>query len=159
MVLFPLAVLFVPSTLGNELTNRIDAADVAADRWFERNTPDGSELLLLVPAYPSRSTGNYTVHVLQDDPLSPALLHDLAGFSGAAKTGKELHDFTRSYVAVQDPYHDIYLALGPTQEQYLRLYGLVGPKEYQDYLSRLSADKTHFELVYSSDGSYLFKAL
>jgi hypothetical protein len=53
----------------------------------------------------------------------------------------------------------MYLALGPTQEQYLRLYGLVGPGEYQDYVSRLSADKTHFELVYSNDGSYLFKAL
>jgi hypothetical protein len=158
-VLFSLALLLVPSTLGNELTSRIDAADVAADRWFERNTPDGSELLLLVPAYPSRSTGNYTVHVLQDDPLSPALLHDLSGFSQATKTGKELYKFTRSYVASQDRYHDMYLALGPTQEQYLRLYGLVGPGEYQDYVSRLSADKTHFELVYSNDGSYLFKAL
>ena len=62
-------------------------------------------------------------------------------------------------MASQDRYHDMYLALGPTQEQYLRLYGLVGPGEYQDYVSRLSADKTHFELVYSNDGSYLFKAL
>lgn len=157
VVISALGVLAVPSVFGNEMINRVAPTDVAADQWFEQNTPTGSELLLLVPAYPSRSTGDYDRHLLRDDPLSPALLHDVPGFTGSTDSGQDLLRFTNSYVRSRAADHDVYLALGPTQLAYVTLYGLVSKPAYDDYVTRLLADQ-EFQLVYQRGDSYVFKA-
>jgi len=141
----------------NELVNYVYPQDVATDQWFEVNTPTRSELLLLVPAFPARSTGSYPRHIVLDDPLSPALLHDVPGFTGSANSGADLLAFTKEYVDRQKLDHDVYLSIGPTQFAYARLYGLVGAEAYQDYLDRLRADPA-FRLAYQNGDSYLFKA-
>jgi hypothetical protein len=153
---FVLGILAVPALLGNELINRVSRADVTADAWFEQRCPRGSELLLLVPAYPSRSTGLYDQHILIDDPLSPALLKEVNGFSSAAKSGASMTAFTRAYVQSRQAQHDLYLALGPTQHAYVRLYGLMSDSVWDDYVARLQKDKK-FTVVYAADGSYLFR--
>ena len=153
-----LGLLAVPSVLGTENVNYVSPPDVAADQWFENNTPAGSELLLVVPAYPSRSTGNYDRHLLLDDPLSPALLRDVPGFESSTTSGQDLLAFTKSYVVSRRADHDVYLAIGPTQYQYALLYGLVTRQALDDYLEDLRTDPA-FELVYGQDQSYVFRAL
>jgi hypothetical protein len=112
---------------------------------------------LLLPAYPARSTGNYDRHLLLDDPLSPALLHDVPGFETSTATGPDLLDFTKSYVSSRREDHDVYLALGPTQYRYAELYGLVSPQALDDYVRLLKSDP-EFKLVYSQGQSYVFSA-
>ncbi|CAA9394302.1 MAG: hypothetical protein AVDCRST_MAG75-1746 [uncultured Propionibacteriaceae bacterium] len=153
-----LGVLAVPAFLGNEMINRVWKADVTANQWFEQNTPQGSELLLLVSAYPHKSTGMYDRHVTLDEPAVPRSLGQVDGFSEATGSAKKLFEFTRDYAQTRAAQHDVYLAVGPTQKSYLELYGLVSDKVYDDYLTRLQEDNG-FELVYSAEGSYLFRVL
>ena len=124
-------------------------------RWFERNAPAGTELLVLVPAYPSRSTESYDRHILLDDPLKPTSLRDVDGFSEATSTAQALLAFTKDFVRTESAQHDVYLALGPTQQAYSPLWAdaRVGVRKYVDLLGK---DK-QFRQVYATDGSYLFQ--
>ena len=151
-----LGVLAVPAVLGNEAINHVHRADVTADAWFERNAPAGTELLVLVPAYPSRSTESYDRHILLDDPLTPNSLRDADGFKEATSTAQDLLALTKDFAKAESAQHDIYLALGPTQQAYLTLYGLMSESEYAKYIDLLSKDE-QFAQVYAADGSYLFQ--
>ena len=152
-----LGLLALPSVFGNEMIYNVHPADVAASQWFEEKTPEGSELLLVVPAYPKRTTGYYDRHLLADDPLAPNLLREVEGFDRSTRTGSQLLAFTRSYTRVQTQDHNVYLAVGPTQRAYIKYYGLVDERALDEFLSGLLVDP-EFQLVYERDGSYLFKA-
>ena len=155
-VFISLGVLAIPANLGNEMINHIYPADVAASQWFEKNTPPGSELLLVVPAHPTRTTQWYDLHVLLEDPLSPSLLREVPGFDRSTATGKGLVAFTRTYVESRSAGHDVYLAIGPTQRAYMKLYGLVTQTTFDDYIRALEHDP-NFRLVYERNGSYIFE--
>lgn len=151
-----LGVLAVPATLGNEMIAHVSPADVAADHWYEKNAPKGSELFEIVPAYPGRSTSEYDQHVQLQDPLTPGTLREVRGFETAARSSEGLLEFTRAFARKESAQHDIYLAVGPTQREYLRLYGLASGPVYADYITGLKRDPT-FTLVYDKGGSYLFR--
>jgi hypothetical protein len=151
-----LGVCAVPATFGNEMLYHVRPSDVAANQWFEQNASVGSELMVMAPASPSRSTGRYDQHVSLDDPLEPRLLAEVEGFEEASDTSEELFEFTQAQVRAHSAQHDIYLALGPTQQAYLDYYGLVSDQVYNRYIERLKADDD-FTLVYSQGDSYLFR--
>ena len=156
-VLISLGVLAVPANLGHEMINHIYPADVTADQWFEEKTPPGSELLLVVPAHPTRTTRWYDLHFLHEDSLSPSLLREAPGIDAPTTTGRDLVTFTRSYVESRSGGQDMYLAIGPTQRSYMELYGLIEESTIDDYIARLKRDP-NFLLVYERHGSYLFQA-
>lgn len=151
-----LGVCAVPATFGNETLYHVWPSDVAINQWFERNASRGSELMVLAPASPHRSTGQYDQHVSLDDPLEPRLLAEVEGFDEAKDSSAELLDFTLEQVRAHSAQHDIYLAIGPTQKAYLDYYGLVSEDVYRGYVQLLKTDDD-FTLVHSEGDSYLFR--
>jgi hypothetical protein len=151
-----LGTLLPPSLFGSELVARQSASDVAIDTWFEENAPDGSVLLPLTPSFPLRSTADYVGHRYGGTLENPADLASRLEFRDAADDPAELVDVARNACFVGTDAAPVHIAVGPSAERFVRLYGLVTPEVYDAFVAELTASGG-FELVRQEGESRLFR--
>ena len=150
-----LATLLLLAVYSSELISRVAPSDVAANAWFERQTPDDSLVLPLTPGYPLRSTADYDQHLPSDADEAGTLVR-LPGFAESAGSPSELIEFTRAICTARaQSGSDIYLAVGPYSENYVRLYGTVPLERYQAYVDLLLTDPG-FKLAFIEGESMAF---
>lgn len=154
-VLSVLGLIALPETFGFEIVNRVVATDVSAENWFDVSTPPHTVLIHLVPAFPDRGSAYYDTHFATDDPDGPVLVYDTA-FATAARTAPGLESYVARYFARQPTAPARYLGLGPTQTNYMLLYGLTTPPTYRAFLVRLEVDP-RFTVVYRNGDSLILR--
>lgn len=154
-VLSFLGVVALPETFGFEIVNRVVATDVAAENWFDVSTPPHAVLIHLVPAFPDRGSAHYDAHYVTDDPDGPVLVYD-AAFATAARTAPGLESYVAAYLSRQPTTPVRYLGLGPTQTNYMLLYGLTTPPTYRAFVARLEADP-RFTVAYRNGDSLILR--
>ncbi|SNR77234.1 hypothetical protein [Blastococcus mobilis] len=149
------ATLTLPANFAGEMSYRVAASDVTADVWFEEETPDGSVLLPFASSYPLRATQHYADH------LPPATegvegLTDLPGFSAAATDEAVLRQFTHDACDTRAGSGPVYLALGPSAEDNVRLFGTVRLYVYRAY-ERAIAEDPSFTRVFEDGETVLYQ--
>jgi hypothetical protein len=149
------AVLALPANFAGEMSYRVAASDVAADVWFEQETPDGSVLLPFASSYPLRTTGDYPEHLPRATEGVEGLT-DLPGFSAAAVDETTLVEFTRDACDTRAGTGPVYVALGPAAEDNVRLFGTMRLYTYRAF-ERALADSPEFTEVYREGGTVLYQ--
>ncbi len=92
------------------------------------------------PGYPLRSTGRYDEHLPSDAEEAGTLVR-LPGFAESSGSVEDMLAFTRTICTARaQGGTQIYLALGPYSENYIRLYGTIPPERYEAYVDLLVAD-------------------
>lgn len=147
--------LTLPANFSGEMSYRAASSDVAADVWFEEQTPDGSVLLPFASSYPLRATQDYADH------LPPATegvegLTDLPGFSAAATDETSLREFTQDACDTRTGGGPVYVALGPSAEDNVRLFGTVRLYVYRAY-ERSIAEDPGFTRVFADGDTVLYQ--
>lgn len=154
-VLAVLGAIAVPETFGFELINHVPRSDVDTEDWFDVSTPPGSVLVHLVPDYPDRASAHYDAHFVPNNPDGPVLQDD-PGFVAAARSAVALEAFAVAQLAARPAASPSYLAIGPTQTAYLRLYGLTDATRYPRFVRRLEHDP-RLTLVRRDGPSMIFR--
>jgi len=146
---------FLFAYFGLEKINRISSDDVAAQTWVEAHAPTGSLLTYAAPNVPARATAGYARMSLLTSPTSPNLLED--GDAGGKRWGPgELTTLDQLQAAYPAAAH--YVVIGPSQEAYLRLYGLVEPGSVEALTAALTA-APEYQLVHRSGDARVFRWL
>jgi hypothetical protein len=149
------AVLTLPANFAGEMSYRVAAGDVAADIWFEGETPDGSVLLPFASSYPLRTTADYPRH---GPPATEGVegLTDLPGFSAAATDEFALVEFTQDACDTRTGTGPVYVALGPAAEDNVRLFGTMRLYTYRAF-ERALADDPDFTQVFREGDTVLYQ--
>jgi hypothetical protein len=135
-----LATLLLPALYSAELISQVTPSDVVTNAWFERDTADGTLILPLTPGYPLRSTENYDDHLPSDADDTGTLVR-LPGFAESSDTASGLVAFTKVVCAARtEGGQQVYLALGPFSENYVRLYGTLPLSRYETFVRRLASE-------------------
>jgi hypothetical protein len=149
------AVLTLPANFAGELSYRVAASDVAADVWFETETPEGSVLLPFASSYPLRTTGNYDQHLPRATEGVDGLT-DLAGFSKAATDEIALLAFTEDACDTREGTAPVYVALGPAAVDNVRLFGTMELYTYRAF-ERALGDDPDFTRVFRDGDTVLYQ--
>ncbi|WP_104523540.1 hypothetical protein [Blastococcus atacamensis] len=149
------AFLTLPANFASELTHRVAASDVAADRWFEENAPEGSVLLPFTSSYPWRSTAEYP-EMLPAPTVAVDGISELPGFQGVADGPTALVTFTRDACDTRAGTGPVYVALGPSAEADVRLLGTMQLFTYRAFEREIAADPD-FEEVFREGDSVLYR--
>jgi hypothetical protein len=149
------AVLALPANFAGEMSYRVAASDVAADVWFERQTPKDSVLLPFASSFPLRTTEAYADHLPRPTEAVEGLT-DLPGFSAAATDETELVDFTQDACDTRPGTAPVYVALGPAAEDNVRLFGTMELYTYRAY-ERALGDDPDFTKVFSDGDTVLYQ--
>lgn len=149
------AVLTLPANFASELSYRVLASDVAADRWFEESAPPGSVLLPFDSAYPVRETADYAQFLPKPSGAVNGL-DELPGFAQSATDEGDLVSFTRDACDTRTGTGPVFLALGPTAEDNVRLLGTLELYTYRAYERELAA-APDFHQVFSQGGTVLYR--
>jgi hypothetical protein len=150
-----IAVLTLPANFAGEMSYRVAASDVAADIWFETETPEGSVLLPFASSYPLRTTGDYAEHL----PLATEGvdgLTDLEGFSRAATDETALVEFTEDACDTRAGKGPVYVALGPAAVDNVRLFGTMELYTYRAF-ERALGDDPDFTRVFRQGDTVLYQ--
>lgn len=149
------AALSLPANFASELSYRVAASDVAADRWFEENAEDGSVLLPFTSSYPWRSTAEYAdkrpVPTVGVDGIS-----ELEGFAAVAEDPLALVAFTQNACDTRSGGGPVYVALGPSAEDGVRLFGTMQLITYRAFERAIAVDPD-FTLAFSRGDSALYR--
>jgi hypothetical protein len=151
-----MATLVVPSLYSSELIARMSASDVAIDAWFEQSTADGAVLVALTPSFPLRSTADYADHLYGGDGENPDSLAARPEFEDASDDPAELLDVARNTCFIGTDTTPVHIAVGPSSERFVRLYGLMTPEVYDAFVAGL-ASAPDFVLVQEVGESRLFR--
>jgi hypothetical protein len=149
------AVLALPANFAGEMSYRVAASDVAADVWFETQTPEGSVLLPFASSYPLRTTGNYDEHLPRATEGVDGLT-DLEGFSRAATDESALVEFTEDACDTRAGTGPVYVALGPAAVDNVRLFGTMELYTYRAF-ERALGDDPDFTRVYREGDTVLYQ--
>jgi hypothetical protein len=144
------AVLALPANFAGEMSYRVAASDVDADVWFEQNTPDGSVLLPFTSAYPWRATAGYADH-LPDPTRSVVGLTEFTGFAEAAEDQTDLVEFTQGACEVSPGDGPVFVAIGPSAEDDVRLFGRMELYTYRAFQRAIAADPDFTEVFREGD--------
>jgi hypothetical protein len=149
------AVLALPANFAGEMSYRVAASDVAADVWFEGETPKGSVLLPFASSYPLRATEDYPDHLPRATEGVEGLT-DLPGFAEAAADEVDLLEFTRNACDTRAGTAPVYVALGPAAEDNVRLFGTMELYTYRAFERALGEDP-EFTEVFSDGDTVLYQ--
>ena len=149
------AALTLPANFAGELSHRVAPSDLAADVWFETQTARGSVLLPFVSSFPFRATADYPDHLPAAVAAVPGVV-DVPGFSAAARDAATLVRFTEDACWAQTGTAPVYVALGPSAEDSLLLFGTMPLSTYAEYARLLETDRA-FELVFRDGATSLFE--
>jgi hypothetical protein len=144
------AVLALPANFAGEMSYRVAANDVAADVWFERQTPENSVLLPFTSSFPLRTTEDYPDHLPRATETVEGLT-DLPGFTPAATDETDLLAFTKNACDTRAGTAPVYLALGPAAEDDVRLLGTMELYTYRAYERALRDDPDFTEVFREGD--------
>ena len=153
---FVMAGLLPPALYGSELIAWQSTSDVAIGRWFERSTPGGSVLISLTPSFPLRSTESYVAHLYAGDGDNPDSLAARPAFPDAADDPDELLEVARTACFIGTDDTPVHIAVGPSSQRFLSLYGLMSAEEYDDFVAALEASPD-FTLEQQVDNSLVFR--
>jgi hypothetical protein len=149
------AVLALPSNFAGEMSYRVSASDVGAAVWFEENTPAGSVLMPFTSAYPWRATAEYAEH-LPDPTQAVVGLTELPGFAEAAEDQTDLVEYTRAACDSREGDGPVFVAIGPSAEDDVRLFGRMRLYTYRAFERAIAADP-EFTEVFREGDSALFR--
>jgi hypothetical protein len=149
------ALLALPANFAGEMSYRVAASDLAAAVWFEENTPTGSVLLPFTSAYPWRTTGEYAEH-LPDPTQAVVGLTEMPGFASAAEDQTDLVEFTQGACDVSAGDGPVFVAIGPSAEDDVRLFGRMRLYTYRAFERAIAADPDFTE-VFREGNSVLFR--
>lgn len=155
LVVVLIAGLTLPANFASELSYRVLASDVAADRWFEQHAPPGAVLLPFDSSYPVRGTAAYAQFLPKPSGAVDGL-SELPGFAQSAADEGDLVSFTRDACDTRTGTGPVYLALGPTVEEDVRLLGTLELYTYRAYEREL-ATAPGFQRVFSDGGTVLYR--
>ncbi len=127
---------------GQDSIDYFTPADVLATRWYLDHAPSRSTVTYLTPSVPEQPDASYALH------LQPAqILTQSQGFTGSlAQTMQRLGCDTAP---------ERYVLFTPSQERYLRYYGLLPAGTYGDLVSGM--ERSHaFELLYRNGRAFVF---
>ncbi|GAA0219384.1 hypothetical protein GCM10009539_00940 [Cryptosporangium japonicum] len=147
------ALLFLTAYYGLEQENHLSSDEVAVTRWFDRNTPSDSVLMLVISNHPYPISGDYDKHLAPFGHYSLEVLTDDAWVNRPLGTADV--DRLHEYVASSGP--TTYLLLSPAQIAYAENHGYARPGD----LPRFFADvvrSPRFEVVHRDGESYLLRA-
>ncbi|MFD2091536.1 hypothetical protein [Blastococcus deserti] len=150
-----MALLALPANFASELSYSVAASDVAAGEWFEEETPEGSVLLPFAFSFPVWSTADYPHHL----PRAREGLEGIAaqpGFPEAATDETRLLAFTRDLCAQQPGTGPVYVAVGPSADDHVRLFGVAKLYVYRAYVHALETDPA-FTPVFAEGQTRLFR--
>jgi hypothetical protein len=138
---------------GLELINRVDPDDVAAATWFERHAPSGSVVAGVIGSFPTRVTARYAAVYDPAYPGAPAITDHVTYGRGKFSVADlpRIERTLRGYDA-----RHTFVTLGPSQEHYARLYGLLPSGSLQSLAGVLRASPS-FHLVYRRGPSSIFE--
>ncbi|MBK8078320.1 MAG: hypothetical protein IPK24_22930 [Kineosporiaceae bacterium] len=138
--------LIVPITLTanffSERSNIVTDADLAVATWFDTHTEGDAFAMLVAPSYPTRATGAYPGHIIEDGAFAPAVT------SWMKQTGRAEYAFEAS-----DELFGIfnwrpgYLVFTPSERNYAQMWGLLPGSEY-DRFRTMVAKSPNFTVVY-----------
>jgi hypothetical protein len=149
------AVLALPSNFAGEMSYRVSASDVSAAVWFEEHTPAGSVLLPFTSAYPWRATAEYADH-LPDPTQAVVGLTELPGFAEAAEDQMDLVEFTEQACDSREGDGPVFVAIGPSAEDDVRLFGRMRLYTYRAFERAIAVDPDLTEVFRDGD-SALFR--
>jgi hypothetical protein len=151
-----MAPLLLVSYFGLELMNRMDPADVRAAAWYERHAPRGSLMLFVSPNFPNRLTARYARLQIPGDTYAPVLADD----KEVRERGVGPEDATAvERLLNENGAAHSYVVLSPSEERYVRLYGLLPPHGSLAGLERGLLASGDFRVVYRSGGARIFEYL
>ena len=150
-----ITLLTLPANFASELSYRVAASDVAANAWFEENAPDGSVLLPFTSSYPWRSTAEYP-DLLPAPTVGVDGISELPGFEAMATDPINLVSFTLNACDTRSGTGPVYVALGPSAEDDVRLFGTMQLFNYRAFEQAIAADPG-FSLAFREGDSVLYR--
>lgn len=147
--------LIVPITLTanffSERSNIVTDTDLAVATWFDTHTEDDAYAMLVAPSYPTRATGLYPRHIIQDGAFAPAVT------SWMKQTGRAEYAIqaTDELFGIFD-WRPGYLVFTPSERNYAQMWGLLPGSEY-DRFRALVARSPKFTVVYRQGDGMIAK--
>ncbi len=127
---------------GQDSLHYFTPADVHATKWYLDHAPNQSSVTYLTLNVPDMLDANYARH-LQTHPV----LTQSQGFSGSLAQTMQILEC--------DTAPEQYVLFTPSQERYLRYYGLLPASTYGDLVSGM--ERSHaFELLYRNGRAFVF---
>jgi hypothetical protein len=137
---------------GLELMNRIDRADVAAARWYERHAPARSTAVYIAPNFPGRLSFRYATLYPATGPPSPVLT-DEPGVAGHAPGPGVTRVIARLFRLSGKSRG--FVILSPSEARFARLYGLL-PDGSSERVARTLSNDPAYRLVYRNGAARIF---
>jgi hypothetical protein len=153
-VLIALVALFLPSYFGLEQVNEVRPAEVAASQYYYDHVPRNSVLVLGVPNFPARVSGNYDRSRLVHG--GEPSLADLPRFQGKMLTSTDLPDVEALVRQVEAPGGNGYLAISTGMKVYCHVYSVL-PDGSLDSLSNALAHSPRWRVFYQNNDAVIYQ--
>jgi hypothetical protein len=135
---------------GQETANYVTPDDVAASRWYLDNAPPEAPLVLVAPNFPERIDGRYVDHL-----DSPGILVEAPGVAGGQLRSRGIQTL-ESMLRRRHASSQRFVIVSPSQESYVRYYGLAPPGAVAG-LTRALLASPDFTLAYRRGSAYVFR--
>jgi hypothetical protein len=135
---------------GQETANFVTPDDVAASRWYLDHAPPEAPLVLVAPNFPERVDGRYVDHL-----DSPGILVEAPGVAGGRLRSRGVRTL-EAMLRRRHASSQRFVIVSPSQESYVRYYGLAPPGAVAG-LTRALLASPDFTLAYRRGSAYVFR--